>query len=458
MNTRLGNGKVHATYRNVSKLPLCGGNKAAERYTDTNLPVDCTKCLKELAKQAEADERNAYYAGVAEQNDQFGSQAEFSADLVDESAPDHMVQSSANDGATWQPFASRKTRKGAESIAARMNRESLSGVIYRAVPMDPSRLSDALKRQPVTEAQAETTDADVRAKVIELAGSKDATMAEFKQALYLLSPSELREWFGVTAEDLSTGFTGRELMDFRVWVASLALPATAPIEAVGKLVEAVETAEVDDTGADGTAYPSIGEATGAAMAHNARMAAELHRARKAEAEVDDTEYAQDRAKVLRWRAYAADYRARGRQDAAESMDSQADRLEARLDARHAVRGEDAAEAELRKAREVLTVRLARVNGKLAQIEAAKLAKYGVVGQHVDTDGKSWPVVEARGRRYVVGTRVPGLFGGTDYVPYREIENGKVVGSICHGYADSVPGSSARTVWNTRYAMDNAASH
>jgi hypothetical protein len=65
-------------------------------------------------------------------------------------------------------------------------------------------------------------------------------MAEFKRALYLLSPTELREWFGVTTEGLSTGFTGQKLLDFRIWVACMALPATATNEAVGKMVEAVE--------------------------------------------------------------------------------------------------------------------------------------------------------------------------------------------------------------------------
>lgn len=53
MNTQLGNGKVHARYADDSKLPMCGGNRAAESYRLTDKDVTCLKCLAEIEKQAE---------------------------------------------------------------------------------------------------------------------------------------------------------------------------------------------------------------------------------------------------------------------------------------------------------------------------------------------------------------------------------------------------------------------
>jgi len=55
MNTRLGNGKVHAA-QDGSKIPMCGGNRASERYRLTALDVDCKNCLKELEAQAAAEQ------------------------------------------------------------------------------------------------------------------------------------------------------------------------------------------------------------------------------------------------------------------------------------------------------------------------------------------------------------------------------------------------------------------
>jgi len=51
MNTQLGSGKVHAAIED-SKLPKCGGNKAAERYRHVFGEVTCTKCIKILAEEA----------------------------------------------------------------------------------------------------------------------------------------------------------------------------------------------------------------------------------------------------------------------------------------------------------------------------------------------------------------------------------------------------------------------
>jgi hypothetical protein len=76
-NLTLG-GAVHAQYRPGAdhKILLCGGsNKASERYSWTREDVTCKRCLKAQAAQAEAAERTAYYAGLAEGQDAVGSQA-----------------------------------------------------------------------------------------------------------------------------------------------------------------------------------------------------------------------------------------------------------------------------------------------------------------------------------------------------------------------------------------------
>lgn len=79
MNITLGSGKaVHAAEKidGYAAFPSCGGNKSVGRYSATVREVTCKKCLKMLAQQAEAAERNAYYAGLAETQDAVMAQAE----------------------------------------------------------------------------------------------------------------------------------------------------------------------------------------------------------------------------------------------------------------------------------------------------------------------------------------------------------------------------------------------
>lgn len=90
----LGGGKaVHAArdYKDGYMLsPNCGGNRACERYITTTREVTCKRCIAWVAKQTEKAERAAYYAGLAEKQDNFGSQAvetpAESAETVTESA------------------------------------------------------------------------------------------------------------------------------------------------------------------------------------------------------------------------------------------------------------------------------------------------------------------------------------------------------------------------------------
>jgi hypothetical protein len=83
MNVTLGYGKaVHAgnVIPGYATTPECGGNRGAERFYETDREVTCKRCLKAMAKQAEAADRNAYYAGVAETQDCVMSQAEAQAE------------------------------------------------------------------------------------------------------------------------------------------------------------------------------------------------------------------------------------------------------------------------------------------------------------------------------------------------------------------------------------------
>lgn len=87
-NISLGSGKaVHLAHVSTvtgetMNFPECGGNRASERYRKTTREVTCKNCLKWLAAEAEKAERTAYYAGLAEQQDNFGSQAEPVAEIV----------------------------------------------------------------------------------------------------------------------------------------------------------------------------------------------------------------------------------------------------------------------------------------------------------------------------------------------------------------------------------------
>lgn len=68
MNVTLGSDKaIHAAYIAIDgeaqNFPICGGNKAGERYSATTREVTCKKCLK--AAQAEAEREQAYRDRVA---------------------------------------------------------------------------------------------------------------------------------------------------------------------------------------------------------------------------------------------------------------------------------------------------------------------------------------------------------------------------------------------------------
>lgn len=89
MNVTLGSGKaVHASVEIEGYLPWpqCGGNKSGERYSTTKHEVTCKKCLKKMAARAEAAERTAYYAGLAEAQDDVMSQAEAAVEAAETEA------------------------------------------------------------------------------------------------------------------------------------------------------------------------------------------------------------------------------------------------------------------------------------------------------------------------------------------------------------------------------------
>jgi len=110
---------------------------------------------------------------------------------VDESAPDHMVESSMDHGASWRLVASGKTRERAESIAVHLNRVARFGAIYRAVPMDGARqdaedrpvkyvqapeLMDRIRK--LAEAEAEQIGDMTEAELTELRAEIDAALAQ----------------------------------------------------------------------------------------------------------------------------------------------------------------------------------------------------------------------------------------------------------------------------------------
>lgn len=65
MNIQRGRGQVHAAdeIEGYMPTPKCGGNRSAEGYRETSIPVTCKNCLKILAKEAEAEQ--AYQARLA---------------------------------------------------------------------------------------------------------------------------------------------------------------------------------------------------------------------------------------------------------------------------------------------------------------------------------------------------------------------------------------------------------
>ena len=77
MNIILTSGKVHSAVvlDDYAPFPLCGGNKSVGRYSETETEVDCKRCIQRLARKAEAAERTAYYAGLADAQDMDLSQA-----------------------------------------------------------------------------------------------------------------------------------------------------------------------------------------------------------------------------------------------------------------------------------------------------------------------------------------------------------------------------------------------
>lgn len=78
INITLGSGKaVHTAryFEGYASTPECGGNRAAEGYSETKQDVTCKKCLKLIAAREAAADRVAYYADLRDDQDMDMSQA-----------------------------------------------------------------------------------------------------------------------------------------------------------------------------------------------------------------------------------------------------------------------------------------------------------------------------------------------------------------------------------------------
>lgn len=84
MNVTLGTGKaVHTANRYNRLAPACAGVREGQFFLTTSDDVTCKKCLKIVADREEATKRTAYYAGLADQQDETLSHSVVDHDEMD---------------------------------------------------------------------------------------------------------------------------------------------------------------------------------------------------------------------------------------------------------------------------------------------------------------------------------------------------------------------------------------